>query len=156
MSFLETHPEAVRSWEGEMPVTNRYTYGLAGEKFFRAIKDEGRILGTRCSRCERTYVPAVTFCERCFNETTEWVDVGLTGEVHTFTLVYEDADGKTLEKPELVAFVHFADGGLVHRLGEIDPQMVKIGMKVEAVFKPAEEREGSILDILHFKPADHG
>jgi uncharacterized protein len=156
MPFLETHPEAVRSWEGEMPVTNRYTFGLAGEKFFRAIKDEGRILGTRCSKCERTYVPAVSFCERCLGETTEWVDVGVTGEVHTFTFFHEDADGKDLDKPELVAFVRFGDGGLVHRLGEMDPQAVKIGMKVEAVFKPAGEREGSILDILHFKLVDQG
>jgi uncharacterized protein len=156
MSFLETHPEAVRSMKGDMPVTNRYTYGLAGEKFFRAIKDEGRILGTRCTRCELTYVPAVSFCERCLNETGEWVDMGTTGEVHTFTLVYEGSEGEALETPELVAFVRFGDGGLVHRLAEVESDAVKIGMKVEAVFKPAEERQGSILDILHFKPADQG
>jgi uncharacterized protein len=153
MTFLEPHPQAVRSWEGELPVTNRYTFGLAGEKFFRAIKEEGRILGTHCPRCELTYVPAVSFCERCLNETTEWVDVGTTGEIHTFTFVYEDIKGKPLEKPDLVAFIRFGEGGLVHRLAEVDPQKVAIGMKVEAVFKPAAERQGSILDILHFKPA---
>jgi uncharacterized OB-fold protein len=30
---------------------------------------------------------------------------------------------------------------------------VEIGMTVEAVFKPKEERVGSILDIQYFKPA---
>ena len=32
------------------------------------------------------------------------------------------------------------------------PDAVKIGMRVQAVWKPAEEREGSILDIKYFKP----
>jgi uncharacterized OB-fold protein len=40
----------------------------------------------------------------------------------------------------------------MHLLGEVDPQQVEIGMKVQAVWKPAEEREGSILDIKYFKP----
>ena len=43
-----------------------------------------------------------------------------------------------------------ADTGLVHFIGGIDPERLKTGMKVQAVFK--EERVGSILDIEHFKP----
>jgi uncharacterized OB-fold protein len=136
-----------------LPVSSRYTFGLAGERFFRAIKDEGRIYGTYCSHCDHTYVPATAFCERCLNELTDWVDVGTQGEVHSFTLLFEDYDGSPLASPELVAFVSLGDGGLVHRLGEVDPQEVYIGMPVEAVFKPAGERSGSILDIVYFKPA---
>jgi uncharacterized OB-fold protein len=37
-------------------------------------------------------------------------------------------------------------------LGEVDPKEVKIGMRVQAVWKPADERQGSINDILYFKP----
>jgi uncharacterized OB-fold protein len=40
----------------------------------------------------------------------------------------------------------------MHMLGEVEPKEVKIGMKVQAVWKPAAEREGSILDIAYFKP----
>jgi hypothetical protein len=152
MSLLERDPNAPAVWRDEMPVTSRYTVGLAGERFFRAIKDEGRILGTRCPRCDRTYVPAVQFCERCLGELEEWVDVGTVGEVHTYTLLYENLDGSRRDEPELVAFVRLGDGGLVHRLGEVAPEEVHIGMQVEAVFKPQAEREGSILDILYFRP----
>ena len=38
MTLLKRDPNAPVSWQGELPVTNRYTYGLAGEKFFRALK----------------------------------------------------------------------------------------------------------------------
>ena len=153
MTLLERDKNAPQAWYGNLPVTSRYTYGLAGEKFFRAIKDEGKILGTNCPKCEQTYVPGVLFCERCLSELDEWIDVGTIGEVHTFTLLYENHDGAPLEDPEIVAFVKFGDGGLVHRLGVVNPEQVEIGMQVQAVFKDREDREGSILDIAYFKPA---
>ncbi len=154
MTLLERNPKAPQAWHGNMPVTSRYTFGLGGERFFRAIKEEGIILGTHCPRCERTYVPGVIFCERCLGKLEEWVDVGTIGKVHTFTLLYENYDGSHRTEPEIIAFVSFNDGGIVHRLGEIDPNDIEIGMPVEVVFKPKAERQGSILDISHFRPLE--
>jgi hypothetical protein len=152
MSLLEANPNAPRAWLDEMPVSSRYTAGLAGERFLRALKEEGVIYGTRCQSCEITYVPARLFCERCMGELSEWVDMGIQGEVHTFTLVFENLDGGLKDYPEIVAFIRFGDGGLVHRLGAVSLEEVHIGMPVEAVFRPPQEREGSILDIAYFKP----
>ena len=42
----------------------------------------------------------------------------------------------------------------MHLLGEVEPDEVKIGMKVQAVWKPAKERVGAITDILYFKPVE--
>ncbi|MDD5011866.1 MAG: hypothetical protein PHQ00_07065, partial [Phycisphaerae bacterium] len=60
------------------------------------------------------------------------------------------------EKPYLPAVIAL-DGasekmGILHLLGEVEPEDIFIGMKVKAVWKPEEEREGSILDIKYFKP----
>lgn len=153
MTLLKRNPNAPHAWRDEMPVANRYTFGLAGEKFFRGIKEEGRIFGTYCSNCNRTYVPATLFCERCLDQIDEWVDVGTVGEVVTFTHLHVNYDGSSRREPETVAFIRLGDGGLIHRLANIDPADVFIGMKVKAVFKSKSEREGSILDIKHFKPA---
>ena len=140
------------SWKGDLPVTSRYTFGLAGERFYRAIQNEGKILGTRCEKCQRTYVPAAMFCERCFTELDSWIDVGTTGKVHTFTLLHQDLDGKHQEEPEIVALVQLGDGGLIHRLGEIEADQVVIGLEVEAVFLPESDRHGAIQDIKYFRP----
>lgn len=152
MALLNRDPNSPVVWNGELPITNRYTYGLAGEKFFRTLKDEGRIIGTHCPHCEQTYVPASIFCERCLAKLDDWVDVGTSGEVNTFTFLQVNLNGSPLENPEIIAFVRFGDGGLIHRLGEITPDQVEIGMMVQAVFKPSSERIGSILDIDYFKP----
>ena len=55
------------------------------------------------------------------------------------------------ELPAVIAIVG-SDGGFLHTLGEIEPDEISIGMKVEAVWKPVSERTGSILDIAYFRP----
>ena len=142
------------SLEGTLPLTSRYSAGIAGEKFFRAIKDEGKFLGTRCEVCDLVYVPATMFCERCFAGLDEWVEVPNRGWVFTYTVLHRDLDDGLLDPPAILAYVELegTDGGLVHYMGEVDPEDLCIGMEVEAVFKEAAERDGSILDIEHFRP----
>jgi uncharacterized OB-fold protein len=152
MSLLESNPQAPRAWHGELPIVSRYTVGLGGERFFRALKDEGKLMASRCDACDVTYLPGRQFCERCLAELTEWSDAGLRGEVHTFTLLYLNLDGSEREEPELVAFVRIGDGGIVHKLDKVNPEEIEIGMPVEAVLKAKAKREGSILDIEYFKP----
>lgn len=152
MTLLEHDPNAPAAWAGELPVSSRYTYGLAGERFFRALKDEGKIMGSVCPDCLVTYVPAAAFCERCLRPLDEWLDMGLTGEVLTFTVLFVNQDGSPRLEPEIIAFIQMGNGGLVHSLSGIAPEEVEIGMAVEAVLRPKRERTGSILDISHFIP----
>jgi uncharacterized OB-fold protein len=158
MPMLDRLDHLHRVWavEGDLPFYSVYTVGIAGERFFRALKDEGKILGTYCTNCEVLYVPGRLYCERCFAHLDDesWFDAGTRGTVHTFTVMHIDLDGTPLETPRILAFIEIddTDGGLVHNLGEIDPDEVFIGMCVEAVFKSPEERTGSINDVLHFRP----
>lgn len=158
MSLLERISKNVqlRSWEGEIPVQYLYTFGLAGERFFREIKEKGKIWGTRCSQCQITFVPPSLYCERCFERMEDWVEVGSRGEIHTYTVCYRGMDGLPKDSPTVLALIKMsgAEGGLVHRVGEVDGKEIRIGMKVEAVFKPQPQRKGSILDIEYFRPAE--
>lgn len=142
------------AWRGDMPIRGRYTAGIAGERFFRELKDHGRFVGTHCANCDLIYVPATMFCERCFDELHEWVEVPNRGTVFTYTVLHRDLDENPMDPPAILAYVKIdgTDGGLVHFLGDIDPESVYIGMEVEAVFKDPPDREGSILDVIHFRP----
>lgn len=151
-----THLAQATAWRGDIPIESLYTAGLAGERFFREIKDRGRLIGTHCLQCDVTYIPPRLYCQQCFDQLDDWVEVSTQGTVHTCTAVYLGLDGKPLDEPEVLAFVQIdgTDGGLVHRLGEVDVEEVDIGLRVEAVFKPPEKREGSILDIEYFRPVN--
>jgi uncharacterized OB-fold protein len=119
MTLQDRNPNAPIAWRGELPVTNRYTYGIAGEKFFRALKERGQILGTHCPQCQRTYVPAASFCERCFLELDEWVEIDPIGEVETYTILSVNEIGSPLPEPVIIAFVR-RRCTIIHRQVKMD------------------------------------
>ncbi len=134
------------------PVNNRYTAGVAGQKFFSEIKENAKIYGTKCNKCNITIVPAKLFCERCFERLSDWVDVGTTGTVYTYTVAYVEKEGNDKKKPSVIAAIKIADGILLHHLEKCKPEEVKIGMEVKAVFKPKNQRTGNLMDISCFQP----
>ena len=78
-----------------------------------------------------------------------------TGLVETFSICHVSWDMQPVDPPELPAVIRLdgaSSGGFLHKLGEVEPDEVAIGMAVEAVWRPLEERTGSILDIAYFRP----
>lgn len=156
MSFdKNTNPLKLRHLVGDMEADYIYTPGVAGDKFFKSLRDEGKLLATACENCKLTYLPPRMYCERCFSELDKWIEAESSGVVDTFTVVHEDRDGKKLSEPVLVAFIRIdnTDGGLLHKLGGVDPDAVNIGLKVKAVLKDKSKRTGGLTDIDHFAPA---
>jgi acetyl-CoA C-acetyltransferase len=140
----------------EHAVDARYAWdaGVAVSRFLEGLR-EGRILGRRCRVCGRVLVPPRMFCERDFRETDDWVEVEITGVVETFSICHVSWDMRPLDPPEVPAVIAIdgSDGGFLHLLGDVAPEDVRVGMAVEAVWRPDAERTGSILDIAHFRPA---
>ncbi|MGH2783711.1 MAG: Zn-ribbon domain-containing OB-fold protein [Actinomycetota bacterium] len=147
-----TNPEQVRIVEGHIPVRHRYTPGIAGDRFFRALRDQGKILATPCKACGVAYVPGRAFCERCFAALDEWVLVGPGGTLESFTIVHVDLDGRAVE-PHDVGLVKL-DGAttvMVHRILTKRGDEPRVGARVEAVLKQKKNRTGSINDIDGFR-----
>ena len=143
--YNEWNPNARYAWDTGVAI-GRYLAGLKA----------GTLTGVRCHRCRRTVIPPRNFCEWCFRPMDDWVALPDTGTVNTFSLCYVTWDMRYLTDPEIPAVIDI-DGtrpalGIMHMLSEVQPDDVQIGMRVKAVWKPAGEREGSILDIRYFKP----
>lgn len=145
--------------EGRWNIPYRHTAGQAASRFFRELKDNKRIMGVRCPKCQRVLVPPRSFCERCFVPTEEWVQVKESGILTTFTICY--AQFTSLPAPPYcVGLVKLdgADTGLMHYVGGLDledmeaaKKALSVGMRVQAVWR--DDREGKITDIEYFKPA---
>jgi len=138
--------------KGEIQINYNWSVGKAGERFFTELKDSKRIIGARCRKCSRVLVPPRIFCEECFVDDMEWVEVEPRGTLVTFGDCYFSTDGKRLKEPWILGIVRLngSDGGLIHFIGEAKAEDLKIGMPMEAIFK--EERNGNILDIKYFRP----
>ncbi len=129
--------------------------GVAIGGYLHGLKD-GKLLGRVCHKCRRRVIPPRMFCEQCFRPTDEWFEAADMGTVKTFSLCYVTWDMVKLEQPQIPAVIDI-DGaspgmGILHLLGEVEPQAVHVGLKVKALWKPAEQRAGAITDILYWKP----
>ena len=139
--------------EGKMALPYQYFAGTVGSKFLVALRDEKKILGIRCKKCSKVFIPPRATCERCFSDLTDnWVELADTGVVTGFTVIRYSEPYQPKKPPHVLAMIKLdgADTPLVHVLECGDMANAKIGMKVQAVF--AEKRTGSILDISHFEP----
>lgn len=132
--------------------------GVAIGRYLAELK-KGRIIARACYKCRRIMLPPRMFCELCFRPTDEWLEVKDTGIVNTWSIcrINWDASRRKKDEPPLIPAVIEIDGaskgmGIMHMLGEVDPDDITMGMKVKAVWKPEDERTGAITDILYFKP----
>jgi uncharacterized OB-fold protein len=148
MSKTETTPGV--TIDGRIDVEYHWSAGVAGSRFFSELRDSGKILGAKCPECKRVLVPPRIFCEECFVDTDEWVEVSHQGEILTFAESYFGLQGQRLETPWYIGIVKLdgADGGLFHRLVPENGD-IAIGARVEAELEA--DRKGHILDIKHFK-----
>jgi len=147
-----TDPKDVILKEGHVPIRHRYTPGVAGEAFFRALKEDGDFIASRCPECGRVYCPPRLFCERDFAELAANEKVGPEGTLESFSVGYVGVEGEPLDQPVAIGLVRLdgADTVLMHRV--IDADELEIGQRVVAVLLPASKRVGSINDIRGFKP----
>ncbi len=127
--------------------------GATGTKFLTEIRDNKKILGIKCPSCGKVYVPPRLHCPTCFVRMSEWVELSGKGTLSSYTIVRYQEPYMPKEPPFAYGVIQMdgADTGMAHLLGEVDLDKIKIGIRLEPVFK--EEREGSILDIDYFKPS---
>lgn len=153
LPYVEDKPDARYRW----------SIGPVMSRFLEELRN-GRIIGIKCMKCGRIYVPPRAFCSYCYISMSKWVYVKDTGRVNTAGVSYIAADRGRLGEPQIIAVIEL-DGaspgmGILHKLGNIDPEMVKnrrvFGMRVRAVWRKPEERKGSITDILYFEPIEGG
>ncbi len=135
-----------RSW--------RYTHsaGPVRSKFLLYLRDQQKLMGTKCSICGRVYMPARSVCLECYEDMEEWVEVSKEGVLETYTIRYEQSPMFPSGGPIAMGVIKLdgADTGFVHRLGEVDFKEIRIGMRLEAVF--SDLPRGDIRDIRYFRP----
>ena len=132
----------------------QWSMGKLGSRFLRELKENKRIVGIRCPKCERVYLPPRKVCGRCFVAMDEIVPVSDEGVIYACTIVrfsfVDPNTGIRRPVPYGAGFIKLdgADTAMPHFFDSADPEKVKVGARVKAVFE--QQRTGSIMDIKHF------
>lgn len=136
----------------------QHTASLPETTFLKAL-EEGKLLGGR-TRSGRDGKPGkVYFPPKEADPATglaldEFIELPDVGTVTTFAIINIPFPGQRIKPPYVAAYVLLdgADIPFLHLVVEIDPADVRMGMRVQAVWKPREEWGLGIDNIDYFKP----
>jgi uncharacterized protein len=140
-------------WTMQFPY--KHSTGETIGRFLAGLRDQRRIWGQRVPG-QGVVVPPLGYSETTGAEGGEWVTVASTGVVTAVAVVHEAVEGL---HPAAVPFAFVlvqlegADTALPHIVTE-GLERLRVGSRVEAVWKPDGERIGSIRDIAGFRPID--
>lgn len=145
--------EPVRSIVTPVRMAYTYTPGRAAQRFLRAL-EQGRIVGLRCPRCQKVYVPPRGACARCGVGLEEEVELADRGTVVTFSIVRVPSQNIQVDLPYVAAHVLLdgADIAFQSLIQECAVEDVRMGLRVEAVWKPREEWGPTFENIRWFRP----
>jgi uncharacterized OB-fold protein/acyl dehydratase len=139
--------------EGKLALPYQYFAGRTGSRFLISLRDEKKIMGLRCAKCSKVFVPPRSPCERCMADLRDnWVEVGNTGSVTGFTVVRYAEPHQPFKPPYIIALVKLdgADTALAHVVKGVPASKMRTGLRVRAVF--GRKSTGTIRDIDHFRP----
>ena len=132
-----------------------YKYTMGGQsKFFLELMNNKKILGAKCTKCGKVWMPPRINCSDCFVP-ADWSEVKQTGIIEVSTIVWFTTSAFIENIPYAIAYVKLdgADTALLQGIfsENLVPSKIKKGKRVKAVFQ--KEREGKMTDFF-FVPED--
>jgi len=151
--MTEPPQEGIKYVATDVYLPYHYVAGDYKALYLRALKDK-KILGSKCSKTGKVFVPPIVNSPESFAPADTIVEVPDRGVITTFCIVNIPVIGRDVELPYVAASVALdtAAISIFAMIQECKPENVRMGMRVEAVWKPDGEREGSHEDILYFRP----
>jgi uncharacterized protein len=121
--------------------------------FLRAL-EQGKLVGARTGADGKVYFPAREADPATGQQLDEFVELADKGTVTTFAIINIPFAGQRIKPPYVAAYVLLdgADIPVLHLVSDIDANEVRMGMRVQAVWKPQDEWGLGIDNIEYFRP----
>jgi len=123
-------------------------------RFWRETPRRYNLGGSKCSNCGTVYFPPRAVCPECTHHRQsieKMVPSQLSGdgEVLSYTIVHEAAEGFEMQVPYILALVGTPEGPvLTGQVVDIELPDIRIGLKVHATFRKLRE-EGKA-GVIHY------
>jgi uncharacterized OB-fold protein len=132
-------------------VTHNVSY--AQDTPFFAGLAKGKLLGSRCTKCDRKFATPRACCMECGGK-TEWFELPLRGRIHSWTICYFSGEPYLKECPFMLGLIEFdgVDTLFMTRLAGIEKDDARIGLPVRAKFR--RKKTWSVNDVYFVADTD--
>jgi uncharacterized OB-fold protein len=127
---------------------------LSVPAFWRRRLSLYKLRAVRCKRCGRIHYPPGAACPHCGSRDLEPVDLDKPGILESFTIIYSVPTRSKNRAPVVLGVVNVDGVRIVSELTDVDPDELKVGIKVEPVLRRVDHDgdTGIIRYALKFRP----
>lgn len=135
-----------------LPDTWKFNFwASAGElsRFFVELKENARLMGTKCPTCGSVYCWPRSWCHECYAE-CDWVEMSGKGRLTVFSRVEISLSEIQKNVPFFQGGVHLEEARypIVAFLKPAEIDGLSAGMQMRVEFLPARERTGRTRDFF--------
>jgi len=101
---------------------------------FMKYLEQGKIMGSKCKKCNRIYFPPRADCD-CMSSELEWIELSGNCQLITFTTVHFAPASFRYDVPYVLGVAQFEEGPTVFAplSKDIKEEDIKIGMRLKLV-----------------------
>jgi uncharacterized OB-fold protein len=140
------------AWDGESPKWLVPRPTPEDREFWEGAR-RGELRIQHCKACGKYQHYARMLCSHCGKQALEWVTASGDATVYSYTVIRQNGVPPFNERvPFVVAVVDLDEEGarMIGAMPDLAPDDARIGMRVKAAFRPANEDLG----FVDFAPAD--
>ena len=101
---------------------------------FVTYLEQGRMMATRCKKCQASYFPPRMDCPSCLTSDMEWFEIKENGKLATYTVVNYGPTGFEDDTPYILAIGDFGGNRILGRLSrDIKEGDIKLDMELKVV-----------------------
>jgi uncharacterized OB-fold protein len=94
----------------------------------------GKVAGTKCKGCGKTYFPPRADCSNCLSSDMEWFEIAGPGKLISFSTLMYAPTGFEEDLPYTIALAQFGDVKIFGRMSkDLKEEDMEIGMDLEVV-----------------------
>jgi uncharacterized OB-fold protein len=123
--------------------------------FYTALREENKLVTTKCKACGHVPWPPRTLCPECISTDYEWVEMPKVGTIVSWTAAYAGMPPELAARAPIVyALIDFENGlRMPTAILELDPAECKTGMEVELIVGDVQpDQQGRRRVAPYFKP----
>lgn len=113
-----------------------------------------KLIAARCSSCGRAFYPPISACPYCGSRSLDSIELPRVGRLVSYSIVYTVPFDDRSRSPIIIGLVDLGVTRLIAEIVDVNPEEVKIGDSVEAVFRrvSVDGATGLIVYGIKFRP----
>jgi uncharacterized OB-fold protein len=95
--------------------------------------EEGKVMGTKCKKCDAVFFPPRADCAQCLSSDMEWFEVAGKGKLVTYSKLEYAPIGFGDDLPYAIALLDYGDYKVFGRIaGDVPENEIEVGMEMTA------------------------